>query len=311
MADRQHKHKHQQKRKAENCKSKHRNNNIMPDVQLSKSLSWVLRHSAPSLGLKLSSDGFVPVEHILTLNHARFRKGNGQTKYSVEDVIRVVENNDKKRFRLEYKDNDDICTKRNNTANASKLSSSLDQNTTSINNTAIVKGEDDETHNNKVLCIRANQGHSLKGLKTDQLLQQLTCEELSNPNLSIIHGTTHKAWRDHIKHKGLNRMKRNHIHFATGLPPPKDPSSSSAKKYNDAQPISGIRASSEIYIYINGSKCATDGIKVYKSDNGVILTAGVNEDGTLPLTYVEKVVNATTGSVLWKQNMDINESSDK
>ena len=43
----------------------------------------------------------------------------------------------------------------------------------------------------------------------------------------------------------------------------------------------------------------------------MILTAGVNEDGTLPLTYVEKVVDATTGSVVWKQNMDINESSDK
>ena len=113
------------------------------DVQLSKSLSWVLRHAAPSLGLKLSSDGFVPVQNILQLNHPRFCKGKSkkdappQPKYTVEDVIRVVENNDKQRFRLKYKE---------------------ERSGDSIRNEG--KPNNDVTTN--VLCIRANQGHSLK-----------------------------------------------------------------------------------------------------------------------------------------------------
>ena len=119
---------HKQKQKGDttsnNCNRKRSRDNNSPDVQLSKSLSWVLRHAASSLGLKLSSDGYIPLHNILTLNHPRFCKGGkeGQPKYTVEDVIRVVENNDKQRFRLEYKDN----------------------------------------NGQKVLCIRANQGHSLK-----------------------------------------------------------------------------------------------------------------------------------------------------
>lgn len=248
-----------------NCNRKRRRDNNSPDVQLSKSLSWVLRHAASSLGLKLSSDGYIPLQNILTLNHPRFCKGGkeGQPKYTVEDVIRVVKNNDKQRFRLEYKET--------------------------------------------VLCIRANQGHSLK-VKAELLLNSLSHEELSHPKLSIIHGTTLKAWRDHIQHEGLSRMKRNHIHFATGLPPQPTKSSSSSssnatetiqnKHKKNTTPISGMRSSSQIYIYINGSKCANDDIKFYKSDNGVILTAGVKEEGMLPLQYFDKVVDAATGNII-------------
>jgi len=234
-----------------NCNRKRSRDNNSPDVQLSKSLSWVLRHAASSLGLQLSSDGYIPLQNILTLNHPRFCKGGkeGQPKYTVEDVIRVVENNDKQRFRLEYKE--------------------------------------------KVLCIRANQGHSLK-VKAEELLTSLKHEELSHPNLSIIHGTTLKAWRDHIQHEGLSRMKRNHIHFATGLPQPQK----NKQDKQNTRPISGMRSSSQIYIYINGSKCANDSIKFYKSDNGVILTAGVKEEGILSLQYFDKVVDAATGNII-------------
>ncbi len=37
------------------------------DVQLSKSLSWVLQHTGPSLGLKLAPNGFVPLANVLLL----------------------------------------------------------------------------------------------------------------------------------------------------------------------------------------------------------------------------------------------------
>lgn len=263
------------------------------DVQLSKSLSWVLRHAAPSLGLKLSSDGFVPVQNILQLNHPRFCKGKSkkdtppQPKYTVEDVIRVVENNDKQRFRLEYKE---------------------ERSGDSIRNEG--KSNNDATTN--VLCIRANQGHSLKHIQSDHLLTQLTNEELSNPNLSIIHGTTQQAWKDHIKHEGLSRMKRNHIHFATGLPPSRPSSSSSSAKKKQKYKvedsttpiISGIRSSSEIYIYINGQKCAKDSVPFYQSDNGVILSAGVKEEGIIPVQYFDRVIEAATDVVLWEHQED-------
>ena len=65
-----------------------------------------------------------------------------------------------------------------------------------------------------------------------------------------------------------------------------------------------MRSSSEIYIYIDGSKCASDGIPFYQSDNGVILTAGLNEEGMLPLKYFEKVVYAFSGKLLWKPDED-------
>jgi hypothetical protein len=72
----------------------------MSNVKLSKALSWVLCHSAPSLGLQLAPDGFVQVQSVLSLDHPRFRK-DGQPKFSVDDAIQVVENNDKQWFQLE------------------------------------------------------------------------------------------------------------------------------------------------------------------------------------------------------------------
>lgn len=235
------------------------------DVKLSKALSWVLRHSASSLGLHLASDGYVALNDVLSLDHPRFICVHNNTpKYTIEDVERVVRENDKQRFRLEYKDN--------------------------------------------VLCIRANQGHSIKDVQSNQLLSLLTKQELSSPQLSIIHGTTRKAWEGYIIHEGLKRMTRNHIHFATSLP-----SSSSSKAVNgmeDEVPIptkvtpikSGIRTKSEIYIYINGTKCALDNVPFYQSDNGVILTAGMNEGGMLPMKYFAKVVDAQSGKILWEEN---------
>lgn len=286
------------------------------DVQLSKSLSWILRHAAPSLGLKLAPDGYVPVSDVLALEHKRFRGPNGLPKYTVEDVARVVEGNDKHRFSLDYRDvskkggqgsfadelsgNDhvDVSTTRKGLIESAKPGS-LDRSMNSNSDGT------DEGASNKALCIRANQGHSIKGLEFNQLLTPLTKEELSDPGLSIIHGTTRRAWEDHIRGEGLGRMKRNHIHFASGLPPPdRKRKLTHENKHNGTAPISGIRSSSEIYIFVDGTKCAEDGVLFYRSDNGVILTAGVDEQGMLPIRYFEKVVYAFSGKVVWGKGDD-------
>nr|XP_020141999.1 tRNA 2'-phosphotransferase 1 isoform X2 [Microcebus murinus] len=63
------------------------------DVQLSKALSYALRHGALKLGLPMGADGFVPVDALLQLPQFR--------SFSAEDVQRVVDTNGKQRFALQ------------------------------------------------------------------------------------------------------------------------------------------------------------------------------------------------------------------
>lgn len=127
-----------------------------------------------------------------------------------------------------------------------------------------------------VLYIRANQGHSVAILDADQLLTRLETDTLASMP-TVIHGTTQQAWET-IRKEGLSRMGRTHIHFATGLP-------------KDDGVISGMRKSCQVHIYIDTKKCAEDGILFYRSDNNVILTAGVDEKGILPPTYFQKATD--------------------
>ncbi|XP_043307568.1 tRNA 2'-phosphotransferase 1 isoform X2 [Cervus canadensis] len=63
------------------------------DVQLSKALSYALRHGALKLGLPMGADGFVPLDALLQLPQFR--------SFSAEDVQRVVDTNGKQRFALQ------------------------------------------------------------------------------------------------------------------------------------------------------------------------------------------------------------------
>ncbi|XP_011367014.1 tRNA 2'-phosphotransferase 1 isoform X1 [Pteropus vampyrus] len=62
------------------------------DVQLSKALSYALRHGALKLGLPMWADGFVSLGALLQLPQFR--------SFSAEDVQRVVDGNGKQRFAL-------------------------------------------------------------------------------------------------------------------------------------------------------------------------------------------------------------------
>ncbi|EZA49394.1 tRNA 2'-phosphotransferase, partial [Ooceraea biroi] len=61
------------------------------DVALSKRLSYLLRHGAVREGLNIKPNGFVSVDELLnkSLRH-----------YTIDDIKRVVNNNDKQRFAL-------------------------------------------------------------------------------------------------------------------------------------------------------------------------------------------------------------------
>jgi 2'-phosphotransferase len=218
--------------------------------KLSHSLSWALRHAAPELGLTMTSDGFVPISEILASKHPKL-KG-----WSLEDIQSVVETSDKQRFKLEERPAAEYQKK--SSAASGAESSSQDM-------------------NDIVMCIRANQGHTVKTVDPEKLLTRLEAAELEKLSV-IVHGTYTDPWTQHIRQEGLKRMKRQHIHCATGLP-------------TDDGVISGLRKSCNVYVFINAAKCAADGIVFYRSDNGVLLTAGVNNEGNLPIEYFSHVTD--------------------
>ncbi|GMM50609.1 tRNA 2'-phosphotransferase [Starmerella bacillaris] len=121
--------------------------------------------------------------------------------------------------------------------------------------------------------IRAVQGHSVN---VDVGLTAL--EESQLPEL-IVHGTYLDIWPT-IRNEGLNRMKRQHIHLAQNLP-------SSIK--SDTRQISGMRSSSQVYIFIDGPKAMRAGIQFFMASNGAILSSGI--DGVIKPDFFLKVTN--------------------
>ena len=134
------------------------------------------------------------------------------------------------------------------------------------------------TGDNGEKLIRANQGHSIKAVEVEM-------EEITNPDdvPKVVHGTNFKAWNE-IQKSGLNKMKRNHIHFAAG-------------ELGSDGVISGMRRSAQVYIYIDVHKAMKDGIKFFRSSNNVILSPG-NEAGTIDCQYFKTVKNVTNNQIL-------------
>ncbi|XP_071657613.1 tRNA 2'-phosphotransferase 1 [Patagioenas fasciata] len=119
--------------------------------------------------------------------------------------------------------------------------------------------------------IRANQGHSLA-------VPLLALTPLRTPDSlppTLAHGTRRRLLGP-ILAGGLQRMGRNHIHLAPGLP-------------GDPGVRSGMRTDSEIAIFIDGPRALEDGIPFFLSANGVILTPG-DAGGRLPPKYFLRVL---------------------
>jgi 2'-phosphotransferase len=236
----------------------------------------------------MSTDGYIPLDAVL-------QSSKKLQRYTVDDVRDVVESNDKQRFTLCMKN----IMKMKNSDDGDKIVQDFKK------YTFVTESNDDNNEGRTmkeevVLCIRANQGHSITGLVFDELLTPIPPEELEKLDI-IVHGTYKAAWENGIRDKGLNRMKRNHIHFARGFPEGKRPTTTSGtEKEKSNVVISGMRNSCELYIYVDGKKCARDGVKFYRSSNEVILTSGITEDGTLPVTYFSKVIDAKSGENILK-----------
>jgi 2'-phosphotransferase len=120
--------------------------------------------------------------------------------------------------------------------------------------------------------IRALQGHTIHHLDDSKMFAEIKDHDEYE---TVVHGTFKKSWEIIMK-EGLNKMKRNHIHFAIGYP-------------NDKCVISGMRRTCEVFIELDMQRAMNDGIKFLISENKVILSSGIN--GVILPKYFKRVVN--------------------
>ncbi|KAH9175960.1 KptA family-domain-containing protein [Lactarius sanguifluus] len=156
-----------------------------PEVRLSKTLSWILRHGAKSEGLFMRSDGYVRVNDLLALPRL-----SSPAQLDLATLQRLVENDSKSRYMLHEGPDEaaptagDIWWIRANQGHSLK------------------EGRDTFT-----------------AIKLD--LKPI----LSATDIPMgVHGTNRKAWESICQYRptqatqGLSRMGRNHIHLAQGVP---------------------------------------------------------------------------------------------
>jgi len=205
------------------------------EVQISKTLARVLRHTASSLGLHIREDGFCLVSEILSVQEFV------DIDCSVDDLRQIVSGNDKQRFEIREE--------------AGKL------------------------------LVRATQGHSMKSVQDESLLEPLVLTS-TLPQVCV-HGTYHRYLQS-IMQKGLlpggGNSDRNHVHFA-----PYEP--------GDGRVISGIRYNCEVAIYLDLQKALQEGVPFFKSTNEVILSPGVN--GIVAAKYFKGVRDLKQGTWLF------------
>lgn len=138
------------------------------------------------------------------------------------------------------------------------------------------------------MLIRAVQGHSMKVVEDECLLEPLRLDDGNLPN-KCIHGTYHRFIDSIFKNGlraggGLGAGFRNHVHFV-----PYEP--------GDERVISGMRENCEVAIWINLADALKDNVPFYISANKVILSPGI--DGVISAKYFQKAKDLSTGHILY------------
>ena len=141
------------------------------DIHISKLLSKILRHQAAHEGLKIDSKGFVRIEELLGNNKFKSFRTNK------EDLIRVCDNNNKKRFEIS-EDGQFIRA---------------------------VQGHSLKTINSNEIYEQI----ILNNLHIVPNFNKITSEK----EYFIIHGTSIKNYNTIIETGYLKKMNRTHVHF--------------------------------------------------------------------------------------------------
>ncbi|KAH9761774.1 2'-phosphotransferase [Citrus sinensis] len=134
----------------------------------------------------------------------------------------------------------------------------------------------------------------LRSHTVDDIWETVESESLLKPILSAeevsvcVHGT-YKRNLDSILESGLKRMKRLHVHFSCGLPTDGEPRHMFLTEdgTNFSAAHGSMRRDVNVLIFLNVRKALADGMKLYISDNKVVLTEGF--DGVVPVEYFEKI----------------------
>ncbi|KIM44794.1 hypothetical protein M413DRAFT_442760 [Hebeloma cylindrosporum] len=250
-----------------------------PEVRISKTLSWLLRHGAQGEGLAMRKDGYVKVVDLL--EHPKL-KSQGLT---LEGIKAIVKADSKQRYDLILEMDDGIKLEAISPGSISPLpelgptDSVLSSKEPPSEGTA--SGEIEITNDKKypIWMIKARQGHSIKTVE----LELKPIKSVSDiPTRIAVHGTNRRAWES-IAKGGLSKMKRNHIHLAQNVA--------------GEGVISGMRHSAKVLIYVDVQKALDAGVKFWFSENGVVLTEG-DERGFLTQKFFEKVIDVGTGREL-------------
>ncbi|KAK3055693.1 tRNA 2'-phosphotransferase [Extremus antarcticus] len=280
-------------------------------VQISKKLSWLLRHGAETENLSLGPGGFANLADVL--NNRKLRG----LQITFEEVKGVVADNEKQRFTMVP-----VATSTSDLDGEGKEEGEAAGGVDFEPNKESKQSEVEST-DPKDWKIRANQGHSLK-IEEDGLLDLITPENIP---ATAVHGTTHAAWPSIVADGGLKTMGRNHVHFASGLPagfatlPKFEPShgngadadrngaenSNGGAAAQHAPVISGMRSTSTILIYLSVEKAMKAGLKFWRSANGVVLSEG-NAEGLVPLQFFERVEDRTGEGVLVQDGVVVKEA---
>ncbi|OBA25844.1 phosphotransferase KptA/Tpt1 [Hanseniaspora valbyensis NRRL Y-1626] len=141
------------------------------DIHISKLLSKILRHQAAHEGLKIDSKGFVRIEELLGNNKFKSFRTNK------EDIIRVCDNNNKKRFEIS-EDGQFIRA---------------------------VQGHSLKTIDSNEIYEQI----TLRDLHIVPNFNKITSEK----EYFIIHGTSIKNYNTIIETGYLKKMNRTHVHF--------------------------------------------------------------------------------------------------
>lgn len=137
--------------------------------------------------------------------------------------------------------------------------------------------------------VRANQGHSIK-LASSSMLEPVT---LDNVPPRVLHGTYFVFWPAIEAAGGLKPMGRNHVHCSAG------DASDSAE--GELAVVSGMRRDAELVVEIDVEASLRQGVKWWRSDNGVVLTEGSEDGGLLSASFFKKVTGRKMNvGVLWE-----------
>jgi len=257
------------------------------EVQISKKISWLLRHGVEKEGLVLGPGGYVSLKDVLQNRNIR------SFKLTLDEVRTIVAEDKKQRFSLILA-SDSIASA--STAANEQTSSNPDP--AAVPEVSKGPSTSEQSNTSEDYLIRANQGHSV-AVDSEGLLTPITEADIPE---TVVHGTTHGAWPLIVSTGGMKTMGRNHMHFATGLPSgfksislSSDGQAPSNASSSEAAPvISGMRTSSSLLMFLDIRKAMEAGIKFWRSENGVILSEG-DEHGVIGLQFFKAVEDRAGG----------------